>query len=31
MFLSYDGGKLTSTIINLDIEEMSYCLAGAIQ
>ncbi|EGR33732.1 n-terminal domain protein [Ichthyophthirius multifiliis] len=27
MYLSYEGGKLTSTIINLDIEELSYCLS----
>jgi len=30
MYLSYDSGKLTSTIVNLDIEEMSFCLACAI-
>lgn len=28
--MSYDSGKLTSTIINLDIEELCYCLACAI-
>ena len=31
MYLSYDSGKLTSTLINLDIEELSYCLAGAVE
>ena len=30
MYLSFDGGKLTSTIVNIDIEEMSFCLACAI-
>ncbi|CAD8204165.1 unnamed protein product [Paramecium pentaurelia] len=30
MYLSYDTGKLTSTLVNLDIEEMSNCLAWAI-
>lgn len=30
MYLSYDTGKLTSTLVNLDIEEMSYCLAWAV-
>lgn len=30
MYQSYDSGKLTSTIINLDIEEMSFCFACAI-
>ena len=27
MYLSYEGGKLTSTLINLDIEELCYCLS----
>ena len=27
MYLSYDSGKLTSTLINLDIEELCFCLA----
>jgi len=31
MYSSFDGAKMTSTIANLDIEEMSYCLACAIQ
>ena len=30
MYLSFDGGKLTSTIVNIDIEEMSFSLACAI-
>jgi hypothetical protein len=30
MYLSYDSGRLTSTIVNLDIEEMSFCLACAL-
>lgn len=30
MYLSYDSGKLTSTLVNLDIEEMCFCLACAI-
>ena len=31
MYSSFDGAKMTSTIANLDIEEMSYCLACAIE
>ena len=31
MYISFDGAKMTSTIANLDIEEMSYCLACAIE
>jgi hypothetical protein len=30
MYQSFDNGKLRSTIINIDIEEMSYCLACAV-
>ncbi|KRX01221.1 hypothetical protein PPERSA_05621 [Pseudocohnilembus persalinus] len=30
LYLSYDSGKLTSTLINLDIEEMCFCLASAV-
>lgn len=30
MYMSFDGGKLTSTLINLDIEEMCFCYACAI-
>lgn len=30
LFISFDSGKLTSTLINLDIEEMTYCLACVI-
>ncbi|CAK64566.1 unnamed protein product (macronuclear) [Paramecium tetraurelia] len=30
MYLSYDTGKLTLTFVNLNIEEMSNCLAWAI-
>lgn len=30
MYLSYESGKLTSTLVNLDIEEMSNCLGWAI-
>jgi hypothetical protein len=30
MYQSYDSGKLTSTILNLDIEELSFCFASAI-
>lgn len=30
MYQSFDSGKLTSTLINLDIEEMCNCLAWAI-
>ncbi len=30
LYQSFDNGKLRSTIINLDIEEMSYCLAKGI-
>ena len=31
LFQSYDGSKMTSTIVNIDIEEISFCLACAIQ
>jgi len=31
MYSSFDGAKMTSTIVNLDIEEMCYCLGCAIQ
>lgn len=27
---SFEGGKMTSTLVNLDLEEMCYCLASAI-
>lgn len=27
---SFDGGKMASTIMNIDLEEMSYCLACAV-
>lgn len=30
MYMSFDSGKLTSTLVNLDIEELSFCLASAI-
>ncbi|EGR28093.1 n-terminal domain protein [Ichthyophthirius multifiliis] len=30
MYVSYEGGKLTSTLINLDIEELCYCLSCII-
>lgn len=30
MYMSYDSGKLSSTIINLDIEELTHCLGCAI-
>ena len=30
-FQSFDGAKLTSTIVNIDIEEVCFCLACAIQ
>lgn len=30
LFISFDSGKLTSTLINIDIEEMTYCLACVI-
>jgi len=30
MYQSFDSGKLTSTLINLDIEEMCNCLAWAL-
>lgn len=30
MYLSYEGGKLTSTLVNLDIEEMCFCFSCAI-
>jgi hypothetical protein len=30
MYTSFDSAKMTSTIINLDIEEMCYCLASAL-
>lgn len=30
MYQSYDSAKLTSTIVNLDLEEMSFCLAAAL-
>lgn len=29
LYLSYDSGKLTSTLVNLDIEEMCFCFAKA--
>lgn len=29
--MSFDSGKLTSTLANIDVEEMSNCLANAIQ
>ena len=30
LYISFDSGKMTSTLINLDIEEMTYCLACVI-
>lgn len=27
LYISFDSGKMTSTLVNLDIEEMTYCLA----
>ena len=30
LYQSFDSGKLTSTLINLDIEELCFCLACAI-
>jgi len=30
MNLSFEGGKMTSTLVNLDLEEMSFCLSQAI-
>ena len=29
-YISFDSGKMTSTIVNLDIEEMCFCLANVI-
>lgn len=31
MYSSFDGSKMTSTLINLDIEEMCFCLSCAIR
>ena len=31
LYISFDSGKMTSTLINLDIEEMTYCLACVLQ
>lgn len=30
MYMSIEGGQLTSTIVNLDIEEMCFCFACAV-
>ena len=30
MYKSFDNGKLTSTLINLDIEELSFCYSLAL-
>lgn len=30
LYISYDSGKLTSTLVNLDIEELCFCLACAL-
>jgi hypothetical protein len=30
MYISFDNGKMTSTLVNLDLEEMSFCLSCAI-
>ena len=30
MYMSFDSGKLTSTLINIDIEEMCFCFACAV-
>ncbi|KRX00357.1 Cyclin-like protein [Pseudocohnilembus persalinus] len=30
MYISFDSGQLTSTILNLDIEELCYCLGRAV-
>jgi hypothetical protein len=30
LYLSFDSGMMTSTLVNLDIEEMCFCLASAI-
>ena len=31
MYISYDSIRMTSTLLNLDIEEMCNCLGWAIQ
>lgn len=30
LYVSFDSGKLTSTLLNLDIEEMCFCLSCAL-
>ena len=30
MYKSFDNGKLTSTLVNLDIEELSFCFSLAL-
>lgn len=30
LYVSFDSGKMTSTLVNLDIEEMCFCLAQAL-
>ena len=30
MYMSFEGGKMTSTLVNLDLEEMCFCLSQAI-
>ncbi len=30
MYKSFDNAKLTSTLVNLDLEEISYCLSLAL-
>lgn len=30
LYMSFDSGKLTSTLINLDIEELCFCLSCAL-
>lgn len=30
MYNSFEGGKLTSTLVNIDLEELSYCYSQAV-
>jgi hypothetical protein len=30
MYLSFEGGKMTSTLVNIDLEEMCFCLSQAV-
>lgn len=30
MYQSFDGGKMTSTLVNIDLEEMCFCLSQAV-